>query len=433
VEFAVLDFETTGLMPQMHDRVIEVAIVRVDERGETLAEFDTLINPGRDVGPTAIHGIEAWEVADAPTFAEVVGDILTLIDGAVLVAHNARFDSAFLDYELGLAGYAGLHVDPLCTMELLHAIEPLAPRKLRECCEHFGLECGTAHHALEDVRMTARLLHCLLGRWQYPALPASRTFDIKPERCPRCCRRGSGRPPTERQGTFLAGLVSRLPGGAPTLRASAAGAEYLNLLDGVLEDRRVTELEAELLISLAGMHGLSAREVAALHDDYMRHLVAIALEDSVITDSERRDLNAIGMLLGTPDWAQLITENPCTFPQPAPALPPTSTATVTRTRPAAGQALAEATPRTLAGGLAPGMTVCFTGAMEYEREEMQAIAAAAGLVVKTGVSGKLDVLVIADPDSQSGKARKARALGTRLVSEAAFLQMVRAAETLSLR
>jgi DNA polymerase-3 subunit epsilon len=420
VEFAVLDFETTGLLPQMHDRVIEIAIVRVDEHGETLAEFDTLINPGRDVGPTDIHGIEAWEVADAPRFAEIVGDILTLVDGAVLVAHNARFDTAFLDYELKLAGYAGLHIEPFCTMELLHSIAPLAPRKLRDCCEHFGLEVGAAHHALEDVRMTARLLHHLLGQWQYPALPAPRTFDIKPDRCPRCCRRGSGRPPAERQGTFLAGLVSRLPGGAPTLRASAAGAEYLNLLDGVLEDRRVTELEAELLISLAGIHGLSAREVAALHEDYMRHLVTIALADGVITDTERRDLNAIGMLLGTPEWDQVISDGARTLPRQAPVRESAAPAAT----PAARKHTVEAARTTLVGGLAPGMSVCFTGAMQYDREDMQAIAAAAGLAVKTGVSGKLDVLVIADPDSQSGKARKARELGTRLVSEAAFLQMV---------
>lgn len=415
-EFAVLDFETTGLVPHMHHRVIEVGIVRVDERGETLAVFDTLINPGRDIGPTAIHGIEAWEVADAPTFAEVVGDILTLIDGAVVVAHNARFDSAFLKNEFGLAGYAGLEVDLFCTMELLHAIAPLAPRKLSVCCEHFGLDVGAAHHALEDARMTARLLHHLLSQWQYPALPTPRTFDIKPDRCPRCCRRGSDRPPTERQGSFLAGLVSQLPDGAPTLRASAAGAEYLNLLDGVLEDRRVTELEAGLLISLARMHGLSAREIAALHDDYMRHLIAIALADGVITDSERRDLNAVAMLLDTPDWDPFITGNQRPFLKPAAATPQPASV--------AGRHIAEATRTSLAGGLASGMTVCFTGAMQYDREEMQAIAAAAGLVIKSAVSGKLDVLVIADPDSQSGKARKARELGTRVVSEMAFLQMV---------
>jgi DNA polymerase-3 subunit epsilon len=188
----------------------------------------------------------------------------------------------------------------------------------------------------------------------------------------------------------------------------------------VLEDRRVTELEAELLISLAGIHGLSAREVAALHEDYMRHLVTIALADGVITDTERRDLNAIGMLLGTPEWDQVISDGARTLPRQAPVRESAAPAAT----PAARKHTVEAARTTLVGGLAPGMSVCFTGAMQYDREDMQAIAAAAGLAVKTGVSGKLDVLVIADPDSQSGKARKARELGTRLVSEAAFLQMV---------
>ena len=55
---AVIDVETTGLSPRT-DRIVEVGVVLLDSRGDVEAEFETLVNPGRDVGPTGLHGIRA--------------------------------------------------------------------------------------------------------------------------------------------------------------------------------------------------------------------------------------------------------------------------------------------------------------------------------------------------------------------------------------
>ena len=57
--YAALDFETTGLFPQKHDRVIEIGMVLLDKHGNVEGEWASLINPERDVGPTHIHGIRA--------------------------------------------------------------------------------------------------------------------------------------------------------------------------------------------------------------------------------------------------------------------------------------------------------------------------------------------------------------------------------------
>ncbi|MEI6503461.1 MAG: exonuclease domain-containing protein, partial [Armatimonadota bacterium] len=70
-EVAVVDVETTGFAAQHTDRIVEIAIVRLSSGGDTLDEFETLVNPQRDVGPTHIHGISAHDVLDAPTFAEI--------------------------------------------------------------------------------------------------------------------------------------------------------------------------------------------------------------------------------------------------------------------------------------------------------------------------------------------------------------------------
>lgn len=73
--YAVIDFETTGLSPR-RDRIVEVAVARVDANGQIEDEFATLVNPdGRDVGPTFIHGITNDHVRNAPTFAEVAPEL----------------------------------------------------------------------------------------------------------------------------------------------------------------------------------------------------------------------------------------------------------------------------------------------------------------------------------------------------------------------
>ena len=59
--FAVVDVETTGFSPRLHDRVVEVAVVRL-EHGQPVEEYTTLVNPGRDVGPTHVHGITGSDV-----------------------------------------------------------------------------------------------------------------------------------------------------------------------------------------------------------------------------------------------------------------------------------------------------------------------------------------------------------------------------------
>jgi len=117
--YAVIDFETTGLFPQKHDRVVEIAVVLLNVQGELEREWSSLVNPERDVGPTHIHGIHARDVLGAPTF-RVVGHVLDSVRERTIVAHNAVFDSRFLDYELTRAGWPEPRpLSAVCTMNLV--------------------------------------------------------------------------------------------------------------------------------------------------------------------------------------------------------------------------------------------------------------------------------------------------------------------------
>jgi DNA polymerase-3 subunit epsilon len=174
---AVVDVETTGFTPGP-DRVVEIAVVRIDLTGRIEDQWDSLLHPGRDVGPTSIHHITEAMVENAPTFADVADEILERLDGAVVVAHNARFDASFITHELTHAGIEVPAVPGACTIELARwSGLPVPNYRLATCCGALGLTNNGAHTALGDARVTAELAVKLLGpelglRWDIPTWSA---------------------------------------------------------------------------------------------------------------------------------------------------------------------------------------------------------------------------------------------------------------------
>ena len=150
----VLDFETTGL-DTGYDRVVEVSVVRIDPGEPPQLVLDTLINPDRRVTATEIHGITDRDVSDAPRFRDVAGDLLDVLSGSVVAAHNVYFDLRFLQFELGRLGLSR-DVPHLCTM---HA-RPLLGLKacsLLEACLTDQINFTPTHTSRSDS-MAAALL-----------------------------------------------------------------------------------------------------------------------------------------------------------------------------------------------------------------------------------------------------------------------------------
>ena len=94
--FAVIDTETTGFGKT--DRLVEIAVVLVEGK-EIVQEWETLINPERDISNSNIHGITSELVSLAPTFAEINSELSRLISGTILVAHNISFYQRMLEQE----------------------------------------------------------------------------------------------------------------------------------------------------------------------------------------------------------------------------------------------------------------------------------------------------------------------------------------------
>lgn len=162
----VLDTETTGLFPAMGHRVVEIGAVRYepgpDGPWQTAAEFSQLLQPDRrmDPGATRVNGITDADLLGQPRFADIAGALLELMDGALIVAHNARFDAGFLGMEFHLwrPGQAALPNPWLCTMLLARSLFYFGGNSLGHIARRLNIRVGRAHRALNDVYVTAAIL-----------------------------------------------------------------------------------------------------------------------------------------------------------------------------------------------------------------------------------------------------------------------------------
>ena len=167
IPFLVVDVETTGGSAQAGDRVTEVAAVFV-HGGVVVDVFHSLVNPQRTIPwfITSLTGIDDAMVRHAPPFATIAGELAEHLAGRVFVAHNARFDWAFLSAEYARVATAPLDAiagAQLCTVRLARRLLSHLPRRnLDAVAWHYGVTIDGRHRALGDARATASVLLGLL-------------------------------------------------------------------------------------------------------------------------------------------------------------------------------------------------------------------------------------------------------------------------------
>jgi len=170
-----LDLETTGANA-VYDRITEVGLIELAP-GRSVAEWSTLVNPGRTIPPAiqSLTGITDEMVALAPLFEEIAPQLYARLEGKLLVAHNARFDYGFLRNEFRRAGlrYASRI---LCTVKLSRRLFPRESRhNLDALMARHGVACESRHRALGD----ARAVWLLVNRWQRELDPAAVTAAVE--------------------------------------------------------------------------------------------------------------------------------------------------------------------------------------------------------------------------------------------------------------
>ena len=167
VEFAVLDLETTGGSPAT-DQITEVGVVKV-RGGEVTGTFHTLVNPGMPIPPmiTALTGISNAMVVDEEPIEVVLPCLLEFLGDAVLVAHNASFDTRFLQAALQAHAYPRLESSVVCTARLARVLLPrdeVPNVKLATLARYLRAETQPCHRAFTDAKATVDVLHALLER-----------------------------------------------------------------------------------------------------------------------------------------------------------------------------------------------------------------------------------------------------------------------------
>lgn len=166
MKFAVLDFETTGTSSQQDD-IIQIGIAVVDEAGALLSSYSSLVKPLKPISAfiTELTGIDAAAVADAPAIEDVLADAVPLLHDAVLVAHNAGFDVAFLQTALERSGYLPFAGRVLDTVELARIVFPHLPSyRLGAITHSLGIGHDRPHQADSDALATADVLLACLAR-----------------------------------------------------------------------------------------------------------------------------------------------------------------------------------------------------------------------------------------------------------------------------
>lgn len=379
---AIVDCETTGF--GKNDRVVEVACILVDPKTmEIVDEYDTLINPERDPGPSHIHGITPSMLSSAPVFEEVAGALGARIDGKVLAAHNLPFDSRMLAQE-----YDRIQ-SPIATGQGFCTLRPTRA-KLGVACQQHGVRLGDAHRALADARAVASLLRVLYDdpTWVQPIhVPDLRQMEIKPITLRREAM-GGGTGPSHMTRILNTAVYQNV--------SDSAVVAYMDMLDWVVDDLIIDQTEDVSLIQAAASLGMGWSQIRSAHEIYMQSLVDAALRDGVVTEDEHKLMTSVAALLG------VHVEIPGVTAQPDPTV-----------------------------ALTPGMRVAFTGTAVVDgelisRDDLCRQAIAANLSPVPTVTKKgCDLVVAADPASLSGKAKNARSWGIPIISVEAFNNLLR--------
>ena len=376
-KFVVVDVETTGF--GRNDRLVEISILTLDPATcEVVDEFDTLINPERDVGPTGVHGVTASMVQAAPTFSEIAPAVAERLQGAVIIAHNAAFDIRMIKQEFERLRVTIDLGEGLCTYRETR-------KKLVHACDALGIHISQQHRALADARATAELARRLrLTKDALTSRPV--TVDTMPT---------ANYSHTLRRGLADAGTspMHRVLSRAALPDFDSVLLQYLDMLDWVLDDGVIDKGERGAMQVLAHDLGISEYAQQNAHRAYLECIITAAWRDGFISADEQELITRIAHQLEVYD---------ITIP--------------------------DVTLEADDHSIQRGSRVCFTGLADKKRFED--IAWNAGLIPVSNVTRKgCDVLVSADVATSSGKGRKARKYGIPVIPVDRFLQEFNARES----
>jgi len=396
--FTIIDLETTGLFPSKYDKITEISLKKVSKKGELIDKYTTLVNPERDLGPTSLHKISNLDINNAPTFDEIYNYILWFINETCLIGHNVSFDIKFLNHQLNQQSSEVeiLEENTLCTLKFASAKR--IPRKLEGIQQLLRGNVDSLHSADNDTEVIREMFSQLsLAKWidkqdfEFLNLSVSNPGE-KIE-----VNRGEG---IKSLNGFFEKLIFESSKKSKDFEDYELN-KYAELVERAVEDKVVNSSEINELQEFINDNLISSEDANYVNKELFKNYCAIAYSDFIITEDEKAELKVLGKLLSIKDYDydEILST-----------------------------VINEGTKPKETNENFDGMSVCFSGDINvlinnknYTRKEIEQLAINSGLELKNGVSKKLDLLVVADTQTQSGKARKARDYGIRIISGNDFL------------
>jgi DNA polymerase-3 subunit epsilon len=382
--FAIVDTETTGFGKS--DRILEIAVVLMDGT-EIINEWETLVNPERDISNSDIHGITSNQVSMAPTFKDISSDLAGLLDDRIIVAHNISFDRRMLTQEFSRVNMDVDFGKGFCTLQA-------TGMKLHVACENFQIKTETAHRALSDARATALLFTWVREKGKnITGMKCAKFKNFGTTEVPQLVSRAAISNSFKPAQQNLRRILKHIDLGMTELRENELS--YLDGISSVMSDFVISVDERAQLDEWAAILGLTDTQKGNLHQKFLDSLIQSAKRDNFISDLESDLIKKASVALGidTEEYLTGAQENVATY-------------------------------------LQPGKKICFTGkaldkdGTEIFRETLELYAEKLGLILTQSVTKKnCDVLVAQDKSSMSGKAKKARDFGIPVISVDDFFQV----------
>lgn len=418
VPVAVIDFETTGIYPGA-DRVVEVCVVRVEPDGQTRVALDTLVNPGRRMAATEIHGITDADVVGAPAFADIAGDVVRAMSGCLVAAYNVYFDLRFLQHELSFAGVGG-EPPHVCLMYMRPLLGLGQKCCLGDACKELGIPHENSHSARGDATAEALLLrryldamsHRGIGTFGDLARAGSYKFLDSLNRSPLSSELVSAYPTCQRPKPRGTASPERIPAASTVSTAivpAAPGAlaEYWDALKVAMADMVVTDDELADLGEKKARLKIPDEQIRMLHARFFSGAICHYAADQWLDDKECHALGRVYRALGRLGWVpgQDLPRRDMVDQGASAATPPNSARV--------------SDPGSKASDCLAGKRVVLTGVFQtFSREGAEEAVRAAGGWATSSISRKTDFLVVGT--SPGSKADKARELGVEMIDEAEF-------------
>ena len=288
-----VDIETNGGNGD-RGRITEIAIIRVED-GEVVEEYSSLVNPGGSIPYwiTKLTGISNSDVADAPYFDEIAPEVHRMLDGAIFVAHNVRFDFSFIKRQLEAVGYT-FRPKLFCTVRMSRMMYPEhTGHSLEKIINRHAISTESRHRAYADAKAILDFTKLAIEEKGIDAFQQSAAMQMKTKTLPPNVNEAEFARIPETPGVYIFEDSEGMPlyvGKSVNLRMRvmshfANDTKIAKEMKLSLSSHKISFIQTETEIEALLLESAKVKELQPIHNRLLRRKT----QQAVLTKSENED------------------------------------------------------------------------------------------------------------------------------------------------